>query len=972
MSTVGTVGWKEFRRSAAVTPLVVLGVLTLLGTLDAGSFGVVLPAIAQDLQVQPGPMLNAVAFATFVGLLASMGVGWWSDRHRRVPTVGAGAVLSSVAGMAQAAATGAPGIGLPRALDTTGYALSGVPLFSLLSDYYPSRLRGRVFGVVSTLAIVGPLLAAPLVALLVTGFGWRTAVIAISAPGVVVGVLALLLLREPRRGYHEKREMGIDEETARIEDRPRSFAEGWRAMFAVRTLRRLFVGAMIFGIGDISIKLYAQFFFADVYGLSTLQRGLFAIPAVLASIAGGVLGGTLMDRLARRSPSAVIRVVCLFSLLVVPAVAVFAIGPPLWLVVVANAVLSFGITLSGPALAAVYSQVVPPAVRSQALQVVNLAFMPGLLFLVLVSGPISTDYGYGAVFWMLLPFFAIGSLVMLTAADFFELDRRNARIGATADQENRRRRATGDEALLICRGVNAGYDGTQVLFGVDFEVQPGEVVALLGTNGAGKSTLLRAISGSLQASDGAILFDGENVTHKPPHEITRLGVVHMPGGRGVFPGLTVEENLRLGTWLADTAHEPRLLAEAYEVFPVLRSRRSQPAGLLSGGEQQMLSLAQAFLARPRLLLIDELSLGLTPAVVAQLLDIIRQIHARGTAIVVVEQSVNVALSIAERAVFMEKGEVKFSGATADLMQRPDILRAVYVKGTGGLTATGAPATLALRRRALDAAAERRPLLSAEGIVKHFGGVTALDGASLTLHDGEILGIVGPNGSGKTTLFDIISGYQSADSGAVVYDGVDITALPAHERARRKLVRRFQDARLFPSLTVFETLLVSLDMRLEVHSAALGAAALPPARRAERRVRLRAERLIELLELGAYGDKFVKELSTGVRRIVDLAVALALEPMVLLLDEPSSGIAQAEAEGLGPLIKRIRFETGCSILVIEHDIPLITAVSDELVAMVSGRVLLRGSAQTVLDDPRVVEAFLGDSHAAVHRSGSLVP
>jgi branched-chain amino acid transport system ATP-binding protein len=249
-------------------------------------------------------------------------------------------------------------------------------------------------------------------------------------------------------------------------------------------------------------------------------------------------------------------------------------------------------------------------------------------------------------------------------------------------------------------------------------------------------------------------------------------------------------------------------------------------------------------------------------------------------------------------------------------------------------------------------------------------VLALDNVDLALKEGEVLGLIGPNGSGKTTLFDIISGFQQADEGHVRYEGVDITNLGPEARAKRKLVRRFQDARLFPSLTVFETLLVALEQQLEVRSATLGALSAPNARRAERRVRRRAERLIELLDLGAYRDKFVKELSTGLRRIVDLACVLATEPKVLLLDEPSSGIAQAEAEGLAPLLRRVRFETGCSILIIEHDMPLISAVADELVALERGRVLLRGPADTVLNDERVIESYLGGSEEAVRRSGPL--
>ena len=335
----------------------------------------------------------------------------------------------------------------------------------------------------------------------------------------------------------------------------------------------------------------------------------------------------------------------------------------------------------------------------------------------------------------------------------------------------------------------------------------------------------------------------------------------------------------------------------FEIFPVLRERADETAASLSGGEQQMLSLAQAFLAKPRLLLIDELSLGLSPAVVGQLLEIVREIHGRGITIIVVEQSVNVALTLAEKAIFMEKGEVRFFGETADLLGRPDILRAVYVKGTGAADRRHRSALRSERERRALELGEARTVLEVEGLAKRFGGITAVDDVSFALREGEVLGLIGPNGSGKTTMFDLISGYQRPTPASVRFDGVDITDLAPEERARRKLVRRFQDARLFPSLTVFETLLVALEQRLEVKSALLSAAQLPQARRAERRVRLRAERLVELLELGAYRDKFVRELSTGLRRIVDLACVLAAEPQVLLLDEPS--LRHRPGRGRGP-------------------------------------------------------------------------
>jgi branched-chain amino acid transport system ATP-binding protein len=264
--------------------------------------------------------------------------------------------------------------------------------------------------------------------------------------------------------------------------------------------------------------------------------------------------------------------------------------------------------------------------------------------------------------------------------------------------------------------------------------------------------------------------------------------------------------------------------------------------------------------------------------------------------------------------------------------------------------------------------EGRALLEVQGVTKYFGGVAAVHDVSFDVREGEALGLIGPNGAGKTTIFDIVSGYLPADRGAIRFDGVDITSLAADERGRLRLLRRFQDAQLFQSLTVFESVCVALDRQLSVRSVFLTALHVGSVRRSEERVKARADRLIEMLELGAYRDKFVADLSTGVRRVADLACVLAAEPRLLLLDEPSSGIAQAEVEALAPLLRRIRHETGCSLLVIEHDMGLISQVSDELLALVQGQVVTRGVPQDVLGHPMVVAAYLGDDPSAITRSG----
>lgn len=964
--------FKDLRRTPyGLTPLLLLATVGFFQRLDTTAFALAAPEFIKE----GVSVISIIRVSITIGILtlfASLGLAWYADRHKRVPIFAVGTVISGIGAMATGLrSSSATAVGTARVVDDVANAGADTPLFSLLADYYPPEVRGRVFAFLATLRRFGQLIAPFAAAVSVVQFGLRTTFILFGIPIVIIGIVALLRLREPVRGYFERQATGASEEVSRKEDEPQSFGESWRTVFSVRTLRRLFLSSIVIDFVDSGILFFTGLFLVERYGLNILERASISIPAVLAALVGGIYGGGLVDRFTQRNPGRVLSVYGAFSFVTALGYVGFSFEPRLGLLIAFGAVTAFGSAMVGPAALAVYSQIVPPTVRTLGLQVTNLSALSGFLFGFSTVALIRNEYGYQTMFLFAVPFYIVGGIIAISAGGFFAIDRRSALATTVAAEDWRMALQQGDAKMLVCRDVDVEYDGVQVLFGVDFTVGEGELVALLGTNGAGKSTLLRAISGTQEASSGAIVFDGRDITHMPPHEIAGRNVVHMPGGRGTFPGLSVRENLLLATWSLDDPNAAQAaLAEALEIFPNLRERIDTPAAALSGGEQQQLSLAQAFLMKPKLLMIDELSLGLSPAVVGQLLEIVKEINGRGVAIIVVEQSVNVALNLARRAVFMEKGEIRFDGPTADLLARPDILRAVYVKGTGALT-DGAPA--AARRserdqRALELSSSRA-LLEVRDITKSFGGIHALKGVSLDLREGEVLGIIGPNGSGKTTLFDVISGFQKPDSGTVRFEGVDITSLSPEERSRRKMIRRFQDARLFPSLTVYETLLVSLEQRLEVKSSLLNAAAFPQARRAERRLRARADRLVELLELGSYRDNFVKELSTGLRRILDLACVLAAEPRLLLLDEPSSGVAQAEAEGLAPLLGRVRFETGCSILIIEHDMPLISAVSDELLALEQGEYVTRGAPEDVLNNERVIEAYLGGSEAAIKRSGS---
>ncbi|HEX4904210.1 MAG TPA: ATP-binding cassette domain-containing protein, partial [Acidimicrobiales bacterium] len=368
--------------------------------------------------------------------------------------------------------------------------------------------------------------------------------------------------------------------------------------------------------------------------------------------------------------------------------------------------------------------------------------------------------------------------------------------------------------LLSCQGVEVAYDKVQVLFGVDLDVEQNEIVALLGTNGAGKSTLLKAISGLVKPIGGSIMFDGEDITGINPVDAAKKGIVQVPGGKAVFPTLTIAEHFKAGTWLFAN-EDPAAIKERTEMvlerFPRLRERWNQMAGNLSGGEQQQLAVGMAFVAKPKLLIIDELSLGLAPAIVEQLLEMVREIHATGCTIILVEQSINVAMSISTKAYFMEKGEVRFSGKPEELLERGDILRAVFLNDGGADKKKEAAATVLRSQEPVSTT----PILEVHGFTKRFGGITAVNDVFFTLHEGETLGLIGGNGAGKTTIFDLISGLLDLDHGRLKLRGEDATDWAPDKRAAFGLGRSFQDARIFPSLTVAENIALGLERHIEV-------------------------------------------------------------------------------------------------------------------------------------------------------------
>jgi branched-chain amino acid transport system ATP-binding protein len=234
--------------------------------------------------------------------------------------------------------------------------------------------------------------------------------------------------------------------------------------------------------------------------------------------------------------------------------------------------------------------------------------------------------------------------------------------------------------LLSVEGVKTFYGHIPALNGVDIEVRAGEIVGLIGANGAGKSTLMMTICGNPHASEGRIVFDGRDITNLPTHEIIGSRIAQAPEGRRIFPRMTVYENLQMGAAVNASAHFGEDIARAFKLFPILEKRKEQRGGTLSGGEQQMLAIARALMSRPRLLLLDEPSLGLAPLIVRQIFDVIRDLNQReGLTIFLVEQNAYHALRLAHRGYVLVNGVVTLEGTGKELLDRPEV-RAAYLEG----------------------------------------------------------------------------------------------------------------------------------------------------------------------------------------------------------------------------------------------------------------------------------------------------
>jgi branched-chain amino acid transport system ATP-binding protein len=933
VETLGPVG---------LAPIVLLMGVAVVERFDDAAFGVLGPEIKRAFHLSNAKYIAIATLTSVLPLMLSVPLGYLGDKSHRVNLARIGALVWGITAVATGLAPTVWFLIFARIGGGVGQLVNEPIHASLLADYYPPQSLGSAIGAYRLGSSGFGLAAAPLAGVIAASLGWRSSFVILALPTFVM-VLLLVKLREPARG--ESLQMSIPDVVLP------SMAEGFRRVRAIFTLRRTWVAAFFYGGAAVPFDNYLNIYLDKVLHVSVRGRGWITGLYGVGGVLGLLIGGWVAQRVMTRDRRDLLPfVVALMGFELAVGSALMAVAPNKVFGIAAIMVAAIGTTGFLPAYQTLVSIISPPRLRAQAFAWSLLYYGLGAIVVGTLVGSFGDAHGQRAALVFLAALVTIAGIAELTCRQFVA---RDARQAITHEETSH------TDALLAIRNLDVSYDGTQVLFSVDFEMHEGEIVALLGTNGAGKSTLLKAISGLVDPDGGAIFFAGRDIAHADATQTSRLGLSQVPGGRGIFPTLSVNENLKVAAWLRrkDEAEITEALGRIRDLFPVLADRWDEAAGNLSGGEQQMLSLAQAMLARPKLLLVDELSLGLAPKVVETLLDVVKEIHASGTAVIIVEQSVTTALRLSKRAVFMEKGEIRFDGPSSRLLQRRDLLRAVFL---GGANRNGSSRVTTKETKRRSTLLDRPVVLQTSEVSKRYGGVTALDDVSVQLHQGQILGIIGPNGAGKTSLFDVICGFQTADEGRIEIMGQDVTEWTPAARAQAGLGRSFQDARLFPSLTVREALAVACERCVENKAIVAAALHLPQVRESELAVTERVDRIIELLGLQAFANKFVSELSTGSRRIVELGAIVAHEPSVVILDEPSSGIAQRETEALGPLLRSVQAELDASLLVVEHDMGLIGSLADHLVALDRGRVIAHGLPKEVLSDPVVVDAYLGES------------
>jgi ABC-type branched-subunit amino acid transport system ATPase component/sugar phosphate permease len=681
------------RYNLSYYPLIALGLLATSDLFQTYAFTVLTPEISRTLGISIAAIAAARSLQGLAIAVAPLPVASLTqNRARRALLSIATGLLWSVITLFTGFVTSLAALIAILVLDglTSGSVVAlHAPL--VMDSYHPEgRVRAlSVYHAFYTFGnVASPLLVGLIAGLL--GFTWRGVFIALGLTSLGM-TLAAIGLRDPGFGKWDTQQLRasvhqVHHESSDLteEDVQLGFWEICRRMLLIPTNRRVFAGFTVFGMLLIPLGTFISFFLEQRWNLGPGARGLFfafyAVCGVIALVAYGNRG----EKQFRDSPGRVLRAA---GFLLAGGVAFIALGgvmPVFGGMLACFGVAGAGIAILQPLLVVTLLSIIPATMRPHAQALAAIFTAVGSVAGALLLGGIQSQYGIaGAMVAVAIPG-VLGALIIASAGGLIGADLDRMIDEVLEEEEIRRiREAGGHLPMLAARGIDFSYGQLQVLFDVDFSVDDGELVALLGVNGAGKSTLLKVISGIGLPTHGSVRFRGQDITYLDAERRLRLGITQIPGGRAVFGPMTVVENLRtFGYTLAgDRTAVERAIDISFDAFPRLAERRNSLAATLSGGEQQMLGLAKALMLKPRLLLIDELSLGLAPVIVTQLLEMVRRINEEGTAVVLVEQSVSVALNLVEHAYFMEKGEIRFDGRARDLLGRDDLLRAVFLRGT---------------------------------------------------------------------------------------------------------------------------------------------------------------------------------------------------------------------------------------------------------------------------------------------------
>ncbi len=681
-------GSMSLREGVAAGGFGIIGVLGILDAVDALQLaipGLLGPEIQESLGVSDAGLAVIGVGGLISSTLCAVPMGRLADRVHRMRLVGFATIFWSVAMFTrgfQASALGFFLVGVVMGIGTSNtFPVQG----AVLADAYPIQARGRIYAVKNVLGRAGERVAPLLVGglMLVVDDNWRFAYWVFAWPTIALGIWALFV-KDPPRGQFEQIST-IGEVMEEDPDQPKvSLAAVWHRLMAIRTLKLAWIAFSIIVFSQIGQAFLVNLFLEDRWGLSPFERAMIGfVPGMLAFAAAPWAAGKY-DRLYQQSPAkALAWVGTLFFPMAVAFPVQFFMPNPVAFAAVGIIPSVLSVVIFGM-ISPLFVGIVPYGLRAQATALsMTVIFLGGGVLGPIVAGLLSDATSERtAILIVTVPFKVLGGALLIWGARHIRHDLSLVVDEIEKDKADLEwRRANPDDLPAVSlRDVDFSYGPVQVLFGIDLHVERGETLALLGTNGAGKSTILRVISGLAVPSRGIVRLDGRDITLTSPQTRVRLGIQQLPGGRAVFLPMSIVDNLRTSGWALrkDPALVQTRIDEVLEMFPALADRLDEPAGSLSGGQQQMLALAMVLMHEPEVLLIDELSLGLAPTVVGDLLQVVEELKAKGQTMIIVEQSLNVAVAIADRAVFIEKGHVRFDGPTRELAERGDIARAVFL------------------------------------------------------------------------------------------------------------------------------------------------------------------------------------------------------------------------------------------------------------------------------------------------------